>query len=102
VEAGIFPREEFWQFSQYRPSTRVSRTFQNRGPDLHQDGGIVEKTSLRRKNLSRQMRSCTGGICRPTGLTGPWYRSDRSMEPVSTGINTPSFVLGRAAFVTCP
>ena len=26
VEAGIFPRVEFWQFSQNRPPTRVSRT----------------------------------------------------------------------------
>ena len=78
LEAGIFPRVVFWRFSQNRPPTRVSRTLQNRGPDLHQDGGIVDKTSFRRKNRSRQMGSCTGGYCRPTGLTGPWNRSDRS------------------------
>ena len=55
------PRVEFWRFSQNRPPTRVSRTLQNRGLDLHQDGGIAEKTSFRRKNLGRRMRSCTGG-----------------------------------------
>ena len=27
----------------------------------HQDGGIAEKTSFRRKNLGSRMRSCTGG-----------------------------------------
>ena len=52
VEAGIFPRVEFWQFSQNQPPTRVSWTLQNRGPDLHPHGGIVEKTSIRRKNLA--------------------------------------------------
>ena len=46
VEAGIFPRVEFWRFSQNRPPTRVSRTLQNRGPDLHRRGGITEKTSF--------------------------------------------------------
>ena len=25
------------------------------------DGGIAEKTSFRRKNIGRRMRSCTGG-----------------------------------------
>ena len=58
---GIFPRMEFWRFSQNRPPTRVSRTLQNRGPDLHLRGGIAEKTSIQRKNLGRRMRSCTGG-----------------------------------------
>ena len=78
VEAEIFPRVEFWRFSQNRPPTRVSWTLQNREPDLHQHGGIAEKTLFRRKNLNRHMRSCTGGCCRPTGLTGPWNRFDRS------------------------
>ena len=31
---------------------------QNREPDLHRHGGIAEKTSIRRKNLGRRMRSC--------------------------------------------
>ena len=44
-----------------KPPTRGSRTLQKRGLDLHQDGGIAEKTSFRRKNLGRWMRSCTGG-----------------------------------------
>jgi hypothetical protein len=57
-------------------------TLQNRGLDLHQDGGIAEKTSFRRKNLGRRMRSLYRGCCRPTGLTGPWHRSDRSNQPV--------------------
>ena len=57
VEAGIFPRVEFWRFSQNRSPTQVSRTLQNRGPDLHLRGGIAEKTSIRRKNLGRRMRS---------------------------------------------
>ena len=57
---GVFPHVEFWRFSQNRPPTHVSRTLQNREPDLHQHGGIAEKTSFRRKNLSRQMRSCKG------------------------------------------
>src|SRR6185295_3263324 len=78
AEAGIFPRMRFWRFSQNRPPTRVSRTIQNRGLDLHQDGGIAEKTSFRKKNLGRRMRSLYRGCCRPTGLTGPAYRSDRS------------------------
>ena len=55
MEAGIFPRVEFWRFSQNRPPTRVSRTPQNREPDLHRHGGIAEKTSFRRKNLGRRM-----------------------------------------------
>ena len=45
-------------------------------------GGIAEKTSFRRKNLGRRMRSLYRGCCRPTGLTGPWHRSDRSNQPV--------------------
>ena len=53
-------REVFAVFS--KPATYpVSRTLQNRGLDLHQDGSIAEKTSFRRKNLGRRMRSCTGG-----------------------------------------
>ena len=36
------------------------------GPDLHQDGGIAEKTSFRRKNLDRRMISCTGGVAGQT------------------------------------
>ena len=31
---------------------------QNRGPDLHLRGAIAEKSSIRRKNLGRRMRSC--------------------------------------------
>ena len=58
MEAGIFPRVKFWRFSQNRPPTRVSRTFQNREPDLHRHGGIAEKTSFGRKNIGRRMRSC--------------------------------------------
>ena len=105
MEAGIFPRVRFWRFSQNRPPTRVSRTLQNRGLDLHQDGGIAEKTSFRRKNLGRRMRSCTGGATdQPvpgtslTGLTSPAYRSDRSR-----GYKYP-FTCVRliAAFVTRP
>src|SRR6185312_265453 len=111
VEAGIFPRVRFWWFSQNRPPTRVSRTLQNRGLDLHQDGGIAEKTSFRRKNLGRRMRSLYRGCCRPTGLTGPWHRSDRSNQPVRpvqrtgltgpAGINTPSLVLGLVRLLYC-
>ena len=58
VEAGIFPHVVFWRFSQNRPRTWVSRTLQNRGPDLHPHGGIAEKTSTRRKNLGRRMSPC--------------------------------------------
>ena len=58
VEAEIFPRVEFWRFSQNRPPTRGSRTPQNREPDLHPHGGIAEKTSTRRKNLDRRMSHC--------------------------------------------
>ena len=53
MEAGIFPRVEFWRFSQNRPPHRVSRTPQNHGSDLHRCGGIAEKISSRRKKLRR-------------------------------------------------
>ena len=98
MEAGIFPRVRFWRFSQNRPPTRVSRTLQNRGLDLHQDGGIAEKTSFRRKNLGRRMRSLYRGCCRPTGLTGPAYRFDRSRWYKYSF----TCVRSSAAFVLCP
>ena len=71
VEAGIFPRVEFWRFSQNRPPTRVSRTLQNRGPDRGED--FVSKKEPRPSD-----EIVYRGCCRPTGLTGPAYRSDRS------------------------
>jgi len=68
VEAVIFPRMEFWRFSQNRPPTRVSRTLQNRGPNLHPHGGIAEKTSTRRKNLGRRMSPSIFSGFAPTGF----------------------------------
>ena len=103
MEAGIFPRVEFWRFSQNRPPTRVSRTLQNRGPDLHRRGGIAEKASSQRKKLRRRMRSCTLFGFAPTGvlvyesgwrsnlggtgLTGLGNRSDRSPPRVDICIS---------------
>ena len=68
VEVGIFPRMEFWRFSQNRPSTWVSRTLRNREPDLHRHDGITEKASTRRKNLDRQMSPCIFSYFAPTGI----------------------------------
>ena len=54
------------------PSTWVSRTFQNCGPDLHQDGGIVERTSFARESSFEVLF---------TGFSG-CHRSDRTARPV--------------------
>ena len=57
---GNLPCVRFLRFSQNRPPTRVSRTLQNRGPDLRRRGGITAKTSSRRKKLRRRSRLYSG------------------------------------------
>ena len=86
MEAGIFPRVEFWRFSQNRPPTRVSRTPQNREPDLHRHGGIAEKTSFRRKNLGRRMSPLYLFRFCPYGLSSLKFSSRGSLVSLVRGL----------------
>ena len=86
MEAGIFPRVEFWQFSQNRPPTQVSRTPQNREPDLHRHGGIAEKISFRRKNLGRRMSPLYLFRFCPYGLSSLKFSSRGSLVSLVRGL----------------
>ena len=52
---GNLPAREVLAVSQNRLPTRVSRTLQNRGPELRRRGGIAAKTSSRRNKLRRRL-----------------------------------------------
>ena len=60
------------------PPTRVSRTLQNRGPELCRCGGIAAKTSSRRKKLRRRSSLYSGLL------------QTRPVWPQQLGINTPT------------
>ena len=66
---GNLPARGVLAVSQNQPPTQVSRTLQNRGPDLHPHGGIAEKTSTRRKNIGRRMSPCIFFWFCPYGLS---------------------------------
>ena len=66
--------------------TQSWRTLQNRGLDLHQDGGITEKTSFRRKNLGRRMSPLYLFRFCPYGLSSLKFSSRGSLVSLVRGL----------------
>ena len=86
MEAGIFPRGEFWRFSQNRPTTRVSRTPQKPRTGSSSNGGIAEKTSFRRKILGRRMSPLYLFRFCPYGLSSLKFSSRGSLVSLVRGL----------------